>query len=75
MTIEKEIVQIEGSVQLNETETKGIVRVRFSYWIPKNLCKEKKNMELWILINRLLYFYEHLGRTLNILQVARLTRP
>ena len=40
VTIEKEIVQIEGSVQLNETETEGIVRARFSYWIPKNLCKE-----------------------------------
>ena len=37
LMIEKEIVQIEGSVQLNETETKGIVRARFSYWIPKNM--------------------------------------
>ena len=28
VTIEKEIVQIEGSIQLNETETEGIVRAR-----------------------------------------------
>ena len=35
VTIEKEIVQIEGSVQLNETETEGIGGARFSYQISE----------------------------------------